>query len=207
MKEAEESGNTEKLISLLKEGIEAEKNGGIRSPRLSYRRKLADLYCASGLAKEEMAERMALFAEDPSRTITDYKRIRQLSPAADWPGVKEKLLGKTVGGIRLEIFEEENMAKELYEEVMKEPDLSLLNRYGYMLEKVDGKAFLSAYACLLDTLAKDSRGRKAYEVLIRELTRLTKFNGGRDLAGKLAEKWMNQRPGRRLLNVQLEEFL
>ena len=93
MKESEESRNTEKLISLLKEGIEAEKNGGIRSPRLSYRRKLADLYCASGLAKEEMAERMALFAEDPSRTIADYKRIRQLSPAADWPSVKEKLLG------------------------------------------------------------------------------------------------------------------
>lgn len=207
MKEAEESGNTEKLISLLKEGIEAEKNGGIRSPRFSYRRKLADLYCASGLAKEEMAERMALFAEDPSRTIADYKRIRQLSPAADWPSVKEKLLGKTVGGIRLEIFEEEGMTEELYQEVMKEPDLSTLNRYGYMLEKVDGKAFLSAYACLLDTMAEDAGGRKAYEVLIRELYRLTKFNGGRDLARKLAEKWMNQRPGRRLLNVQLEGFL
>ena len=76
-----------------------------------------------------------------------------------------------------------------------------------MLEKVDGKAILSAYACLLDTMAEDAGGRKAYEVLIRELYRLTKFNGGRDLARKLAEKWMNQRPGRRLLNVQLEGFL
>ena len=88
-----------------------------------------------------------------------------------------------------------------------EPDNeSVLELYGDRLFPLYPERCLKVMANATDNLAVNSNNRRDYRYIARMLRKMSRYPGGRELAGELAEKYRKQYPRRPALLDELKKF-
>lgn len=206
MEEAENAGEPDKLIALLKESRELDAADSRKVQRYSV--KLAELYHKMGDRLNERNERYEMYRRSAWKDIEQFKTVKSLCTEAEWPVYRDGMIAATTDkALKCEIYAEEGMTDRLYELIFESPQISLLDRYGSLIEKDHSAEILQFYEKHVRNIAENARSRPAYGQMIDCLSRMKNYSGGKDLAEKLAAEWIEAYPTRKLMVSELKKLL
>lgn|GEM_PF-3313740 len=105
------------------------------------------------------------------------------------------------------LLAEEKLKDQLYALIAEGQEISLLDRYGFLLADAHGTEILKAYEKYVCEVASTVRNESGYNRLIGYLKRMCYYEGGRETTKRLAEKWREAYPTRKLMVQTLTEFI
>jgi len=196
-------GNYPEAVSLYRELI-AEHPDGFRSN--SYRKALMDIFRMQGDTESYNEELYGMMMYNPSET-NYFLEYRALFTEEEWKREWADLLVKYRA--RMWAINPWLNLEGRYDLIMDnaEPDNeSVLELYGDRLFPLYPERCLKVMANATDNLAVNSNNRRDYRYIARMLRKMSRYPGGRELAGELAEKYRKQYPRRPALLDELKKF-
>jgi len=204
--EAKTAGDTLKVIELLKESREDGKTGKFGAA--NYGRDLAEQYHKLGDTEKEREELLNSFEEYGQGNLDDFKEIRGLCGEEEWPKFRDRMICSVKSKEKkCALLAEEKLKDQLYALIAEGQEISLLDRYGFLLADAHGTEILKAYEKYVCEVASTVRNESGYNRLIGYLKRMCYYEGGRETTKRLAEKWREAYPTRKLMVQTLTEFI
>ena len=149
------------------------------------------------------------FLSYPHSTLDDFRAYREMCTKDEWKNKRAGLiLSRADTDKRCELFAEEKMLPELFEEIWKQDKkLNLLNKYGFLLAENYSEPILQEYQDYVISVADYARNRSSYDELVRYLKRMQQYNGGRAMVQNLCREWICKYPTRKLMIQELQAML
>lgn len=207
VKKAQEEGDAEEEIRLLKQGKKLDSESAYLVH--SYSQRLIELYHEQKDYQQEKAERREDFLAYQLSTIEDFRGYRKMCSEDEWEKEKSVLIKSRsdVSG-QCELYAEEGMKPDLYELIFtQENKLNYLNKYGFLLAEEYSGPILQEYFAYVSGIAEHARNRSAYDGLIRYLRRMKQYTGGTEIVKNLCKTWILKYPTRKVLVQELGELL
>lgn len=206
IKEAKAAGDTLKAIELLKESKEDEKTD--RYGRLGFAADLAEQYHKIGETEKEKEELLYAFEGYGQGNLDAFREIRGLCSEEEWPKLRDRMINSVKFKERkCALLAEEKLNDRLYALIAEEQEISLLDRYGFLLADDYGTEILMAYEKYVSEVASTVRNESGYRRLIGYMNRMCHYEGGREATKRLAEEWRAAYPTRRVMVKELTEFI
>ena len=101
-------------------------------------------------------------------------------------------MADTCSSIHTDVLAEEGMLQELLKEALDYKGIYLIERYEKLLRKKYPEEIRNKYAAYVCAEADHVSDRKQYRKLMKELKKLTRYIGGRELAQEIAVKWRDK---------------
>ena len=207
LKKAQEEGNVEEEIRLLKQGKKLDSESVYLVH--SYSQRLIELYHKQKDYQQEKAERREDFLAYQLSTIEDFRGYRKMCSEDEWEKEKTVLI-KSRSDIakRCELLAEEEMKPDLFGLIFEQKNrLNYLNKYGFLLAEEYSGPILQEYFTYVSGIAENARNRSAYDELIRYLKRMQQYAGGREIVQNLCKTWILKYPTRKVMVQELGELL
>ncbi len=138
---------------------------------------------------------------------TEYlSRLKQITPATQWPGVFERLLAdaKHPAG-RMQLYHFEGMYAELFTELTKHPYFSSFQSYEEDLRGWNPEQTLKLYVELLKREMDAACDRKQYRHIVSHLHALKAYSSGQEAAKSLATYWYAYHKNRPAMKDELRK--
>ena len=207
VKKAQEEGDAEEEIRLLKQGKKLDSESAYLVH--SYSQRLIELYHEQKDYQQEKAERREDFLAYQLSTIEDFRGYRKMCSEDEWEKEKSVLIkSRSDVSRQCELYAEEGMKPDLYELIFtQENKLNYLNKYGFLLAEEYSGPILQEYFAYVSGIAEHARNRSAYDGLIRYLRRMKQYTGGTEIVKNLCKTWILKYPTRKVLVQELGELL
>ena len=181
VKKAQEEGDVEEEIRLLKKGKKLDSESAYLVH--SYSQRLIELYHEQKDYQQEKAERREDFLAYQFSTIEDFRDYRKMCSDDEWEKEKSVLIKSRSDIARqCELLAEERMKPDLFELIFKQENrLNYLNKYGFLLAEEYSGPILQEYFAYVSNIAEHARNRSAYDGLIRYLRRMKQYTGGTEI--------------------------
>ena len=181
LKKAQEEGDAEEEIRLLKQGKKLDSESAYLVH--SYSQRLIELYHEQKDYQQEKAERREDFLAYQFSTIEDFRDYRKMCSDDEWEKEKSVLIKSRSDIARqCELLAEERMKPDLFELIFKQENrLNYLNKYGFLLAEEYSGPILQEYFAYVSNIAEHARNRSAYDGLIRYLRRMKQYTGGTEI--------------------------
>ena len=191
LSEAKEAGDTESVITILKNLCEKETVSWRKRERMD---DLLKIYEENGLKKEEKEILLKLLLEEGSTSHVHIQKLRNLCEKDEWNRIRDFYLcsHKTM---RLEIYWEEKMYDEVLD-VLKDSPLETVDEYEYEMKEKYPEAILSIYLNGLQRMENDHPCAKLYERMRKYLLQTAGFAGGKEPVLDLISQWTMKYPKR-----------
>ena len=184
LKKAQEEGDAEEEIRLLKQGKKLDSESAYLVH--SYSQRLIELYHKQKDYQQEKAERREDFLTYQLSTMKSRRDIAK----------------------RCELLAEEGMKPDLFELIFKQKNrLNYINKYGFLLAEEYSGPILQEYFTYVSGIAENARNRSAYDELIRYLKRMRQYTDGTEMVQKLCKTWILKYPTRKVMVQELGELL
>ena len=183
------SNDTEKAVDILVSGKkrDTEKNEQAAS---DYSKRLIEIYRETGDKQRLLEELLSQIKTYPQSNIHYIIELKRLVKPEEWIKILEQILeADTCSGLKTDIFEEEGMLQELMDEVIKTGSSYVLDRYEKVLRPHYSDQILSMYEEKVRKGAEQVFDRRGYRYLMKELKKLTRYRGGREVAREIASEW------------------
>ena len=207
VKKAQEEGDVEEEIRLLKQGkrLDSESDYLVHS----YSQRLIELYHEQKDYQEEKAERREDFLAYQLSTLEDFRGYRKMCSDDEWEKEKSVLIkSRSDVSRQCELLAEEGMKQDLFELIFKQENrLNYLNKYGFLLAEEYSGPILQEYFAYVSGIVEYARNRSAYDELIRYLKRMQQYAGGREIVQNLCKTWILIYPTRKVMVRELRELL
>ena len=207
LKKAQEEGDAEEEIRLLKQGKKLDSESAYLVH--SYSQRLIELYHKQKDYQQEKAERREDFLTYQLSTMEDFRGYRKMCSDDEWEKEKTVLI-KSRRDIakRCELLAEEGMKPDLFELIFKQKNrLNYINKYGFLLAEEYSGPILQEYFTYVSGIAENARNRSAYDELIRYLKRMRQYTDGTEMVQKLCKTWILKYPTRKVMVQELGELL
>lgn len=199
VKYIEETNNQDKLIKELKKQIKESGNRDLYE-------KLLSIYLKDNI---EEARKLLLIMINKFYRIEYYKKLKSISNKTKMNEFKKEILNNLSknnyhGRFLLEIYEEDNMTKKLFDQIKQYNDLNLLSNYK---EKINGEyhtELLDYYKKLIINKAQKCYGRNEYCEICRYIKDLYQLNCS---SGYIIEMLKNMYPYYKTKKAFKEEIL
>lgn len=133
-------------------------------------------------------------------------RLKNITPAQQWPGVFETLLeGTKWPGDRMRLYHLEGSYSELFTELGRYPSLDSFQIYEEVLRKWNPQRTLQLYTEILKTEMGRASARKQYHFLASHLNKLSSYPNGQEEAKTLAAHWHEYYKNRPAMKDELEK--
>ncbi len=207
LEKAQEEKDTEEEIRLLKKSKLLDKESIYQT--ISYSERLIELYHLRKETALEKAERREAFLLNPSATVDDFRKYRELCTEEEWRQERDVLIeSRKDKEKRCEFLAEEKMLPELYELISgSEEPFTLLNKYGFLLADNYSEAILEKYREFVKDLAENARNRSRYAEVTSYLRRMQQYRGGREMVHSLCSEWIEKYPTRKIMVEELRKLL
>ena len=207
LKKAQEEGDAEEEIRLLKQGKKLDSESAYLVH--SYSQRLIELYHKQKDYQQEKAERREDFLTYQLSTMEDFRGYRKMCSEDEWEKEKTVLIKSRSDTARqCELLAEERMKPDLFELIFEQKNrLNYLNKYGFLLAEEYSGPILQEYFSYVSNIAEHARNRSAYDELIRYLKRMQQYAGGREIVQNLCKTWILKYPTRKVMVQELGELL
>lgn len=133
-------------------------------------------------------------------------RLKNITPAQQWPGVFETFLeGTKWPADRMRLYYPEGSYRELFTELSRYPSLDSFQSYEEVLRKWDPQRTLQLYVEILKTEMGRASARKQYRSLASHLNKLTSYPNGQEEANVLAAHWHEYYKNRPAMKDELKK--
>ena len=200
LKKAQEEGDAEEEIRLLKQGKKLDSESAYLVH--SYSQRLIELYHKQKDYQQEKAERREDFLTYQLSTMEDFRGYRKMCSDDEWEKEKTVLI-KSRRDIakRCELLAEDEL-------IFKQKNrLNYINKYGFLLAEEYSGPILQEYFTYVSGIAENARNRSAYDELIRYLKRMRQYTDGTEMVQKLCKTWILKYPTRKVMVQELGELL
>lgn len=172
-----------------------------------YTKQLISLYAETGNKEREKQYLQSLLMKTDKIEIEDIRRLKQLCAPDEWTRRINSILKVNSDETqRCMILADESRYEELLETLTTAKDRSLLDQYRIMIPKEYDRQILKLYESQLDMIAYNARRSKEYQEMDRKLKSVISYDGGKQLAKRLADKWVSEYPGRRAMADMLRKY-
>ena len=125
---------------------------------------------------------------------------------AEWLSFRENILqSEKDTDIRLELLKQEELLDRLMEEVKNRNSIAILDKYERDLRKLYGCEIRDIYADYVRSEMVRASSRNRYNHIIQDLRKIRRYEGGRELASDIAEKWKKEYPRRSAMLDELRK--
>ncbi len=203
--EAKAVNNTEKIEKILLDSLDIENDSEYAVT--DYTKQLIALYAETGNKNREKQYLQSLLMKTKHIDIEDVRRLKQLCVPDEW--------GRRINSIlkvnsdekqRCMILADENRHDELLGTLKNAKDKSLLDQYRKVFPKEYDQEILKLYENQLEMMAYNARRHNEYNEIERKLNCLISYDGGKQVAARLAEKWISEYPGRKMMAKMLRKY-
>lgn len=175
IKYIEETNDKDKLIKELKKQIKESENSDLYE-------KLLSIYLKDNIDK---ARELLLIMINKFYRLEYYKKLKSISNKTKMNEFKKEILNNLSknnyhSSFLLEIYEEDNMIKKLFEQIKQYNDLSLLSNYKEKINSEYHTELLDYYKKLIINKAQKCYGRNEYYGLCRYIKDLYQLNCSSD---------------------------
>ena len=141
--------------------------------------------------------------------IDEFRAYRNMCSGEEWEKERTELIySRADADKRCELLAEEKMLPELFDEISKQSkNLSLFNKYGFLLVENYSEPILKEYCDYVSSVADYARNRSSYDELIRYLKRMQQYTGGKDMVRNLCINWIEKYPTRKVMVQELSKML
>ncbi len=200
--EATEQGNIDVAIGLLLESkqLDVENHTLVQE----YTLRLIELYEQQNDREKYIEELKYFVFRFPQHSLEYIQKLKSVLQAEEWQLVLQKLLdAPTVSFVRHELMAEEELYRELLNELEKEPSLYGLRQYEQILKEHFPEELRDVFFAYLRQEMSYSRSRSTYENLVARLKRMKSYPDGEQMARALADEWKTMYRSR---SAMLEEL-
>ena len=178
----------EKVLEILDEGIEAEKEySGLVS---EYSKMKKDIYLETGDKDAYLKQLSILVLEHDTGDMELYRELKQQYTVAEWSKLREVIFKKLPVNIdRSKYYNEEKLYDRLLECVVKSQGLYILNRYADVLKNEYPDQLLEKYTDELNKLSKRTGSRNHYADIVSEMRKMKKIPGGTNRVEEIINEW------------------
>ncbi len=205
LSEAKALNNTAEIERILLDDLEYDRGSGYAESR--DLKELIALYYETGDTEKEKQYLQSLLMKDGNIDLKDVRRLKQLCIPDEWTRRINSILKVNANEKqKCMILAEEMRTDELLEVLKKTHDYDLLDLYRTAFPHEYDKDILKLYENQLDMMAYRARNTKAYNEMDRKLNVVIGYEGGKQMAGRLAQKWISEYPGRRSMANMLKKY-
>ncbi|MCR5448195.1 MAG: SWIM zinc finger family protein [Solobacterium sp.] len=205
LSEAKTMNNTAEIERILLDDLEYDR--GNTYSEVKDMKELIALYHETGDTAKEKQYLQSLLMRDERIDLNDVRRLKELCAADEWNRRINSILKiNTNEQQKCMIFAEEKRIDELFEVLKKTNDHDLLDQYRTAFPHEYDKEILKLYESQLDMMAYGARKSKAYSEMERRLNIIIGYEEGKQMARRLARKWVSEYPGRRAMADMLKKY-
>ncbi len=142
--------------------------------------------------------------------IEEYKELKRLYTAEEWGEVRDRVqknVGKHNRDLLPEIFSFEGQTDRLLKFAVAYPGISYIKEYEKELMPYYPAEVLKKYKDEFLKMTASASSRDTYKEIVRDLRRLSKYEGGKALARELVTEWREKYPNRRAMMEELNKIV
>jgi len=158
-----------------------------------YSKQLIELYQLTGNHKALVTESRTYLLEY-STDLKTYKEHRSLFSSADWEKERQVILAE-FSQKELDLkpyYAEEGMLDQLLAEIKNDPHYTGLDTYEEILYPYFGNILRDLFKARVCALVQSAKNRSHYRRIGRNLERLSRYPGGKQIVGRLKSQWKEQ---------------
>ncbi len=200
MNRAEKSGNTEELISLLKENLKKHK---IEWKKVSSCERLRDIYHDHGDTENEKKYLSELILTYNKDRYEEVKALRSLCTEEEWKNYREQICSRHKL-LKPTLYFEDQLYDQLIK-ILPEYSIGTADTYRYILQKLYPDEYTEIYGKYLDHLILRHPCASLYTEMKQYLEYLTETEPGKERFAVLMKEWPQMYPTRKSLVKTLNE--
>lgn len=182
------SDNMQKSIELLVSGKKRDSENKVAVSE--YSKRLIEIYRDLGAQKKLVAELLFQITTCQQSGLHYVNELKAAVGIEAWTAFRKQILNSdTCMGIRADLFEAEEMLPELLQEVIKSESIYMLEKYEKTLRPKFSDQIRDIYANHVKKEANRVSNRKQYRYLIKDLKKITRYDGGEEIAEEIANQW------------------
>ena len=199
-----DSGDMEYAAAVLQKGKERDKEKPVVIREYSC--KLIAFYEEQKLWDALVAELKYQIINCSQRDLHYINLLKRNVDEAEWLSFRENILqSEKDTDIRLELLKQEELLGRLMEEVKSRNSIAILDKYERDLRKLYGCEIRDIYADYVRSEMVRASSRNRYNHIIQDLRKIRRYEGGRELASDIAEKWKKEYPRRSAMLDELRK--
>jgi hypothetical protein len=189
--EYKEKGKIEEAIRLL----ESAKSRDSTEEKVvaEYSRQLISIFRESGAQNRLIDELRFQIMACRQSDMHYVKELKETVGEDAWPELLDQIVNAdTCKSILMDVYETEKMLPELMQAVEEYGSIYTLEQYEKTLRPHYAARIRDIYADHARKQAAHVSNRKQYQYLVKDLKKLTRYDGGREIAKEIARQWKVQ---------------